>query len=176
MIKLHDLEFEPYISENQIEKAIEEIAAQLNAQYGNEKPVFIGVLNGAFMFASEVIKRFKTDCEVCFVKLGSYQGTQSSGKVKTLLGLNQSLKGRKVVILEDIVDTGNTLEEIDKILNNEEVAEYKIVTLFFKPDAYKKRFPIDIKGIEIPNKFIVGYGLDYDGLGRNLAEVYKRKE
>ena len=176
MIKLHDLEFEPYISENQIKKAIDEIADQLNEEYANERPLFIGVLNGAFMFASEVIKRFKTNCEVSFVKLGSYQGTESSGEVKTLLGLNQSLKGRRVVILEDIVDTGNTLLEIDKILQAEEVADYKIVSLFFKPEAYNKSFPIDLIGIEIPNKFIVGYGLDYDGLGRNLAEVYKRKE
>jgi adenylate kinase len=128
------------------------------------------------MFASEVIKRFKGDCEVSFVKLGSYQGTETTGNVKTLLGLNQPLKGRKVILLEDIVDTGNTLEEINKILRKEAVDNYEVATLFYKPEAYKKDFNIKYRGLEIPNKFIVGYGLDYDGLGRNLTQIYKRKE
>ncbi|SDS04816.1 adenylate kinase [Christiangramia echinicola] len=176
MIKLHDLEFEPYISEEEIITAIDKISDELNAEYAGQKPVFIGVLNGSFMFASEVIKRFNSDCEVSFVKMGSYDGTESTGNVRTLVGLNQELKGRQVVLLEDIVDTGNTLVEIDKILKSAEVASYKVATLFFKPEAYKKDVPVQIKGIDIPNKFIVGYGLDYDGLGRNLTKVYKRKE
>ncbi|WP_169514032.1 adenylate kinase [Christiangramia echinicola] len=176
MIKLHDLEFEPYISEEEIITAIDKISDELNAEYAGQKPVFIGVLNGSFMFASEVIKRFNSDCEVSFVKMGSYDGIESTGNVKTLVGLNQELKGRQVVLLEDIVDTGNTLVEIDKILKSAEVASYKVATLFFKPEAYKKDVPVQIKGIDIPNKFIVGYGLDYDGLGRNLTQVYKRKE
>lgn len=108
--------------------------------------------------------------------MGSYEGTESTGKVKTLLGLNQELKGRTVILLEDIVDTGNTLVEINQILKQAEVGEYKVVTLFYKPEAYKKNIPLDYVGMEIPNKFIVGYGLDYDGLGRNLTQVYKRKE
>ena len=176
MIKLHDLEFEPYISEEEITKAIDKISDELNAEYTGKRPVFIGVLNGSFMFASEVIKRFHSDCEVSFVKMGSYEGTETTGMVKTLVGLNQELKGREVVLLEDIVDTGNTLVEIDQILRKAEVASYKVATLFFKPEAYKKDVPVQIKGIEIPNKFIVGFGLDYDGLGRNLTQVYKRKE
>lgn len=176
MVKLHDLEFEPFISEGQIEEAIEKISEDLNKDFGDKKPVFIGVLNGAFMFASEVIKRFNYDCEISFVKLASYEGTSSTGKVKTFLGLNQDLKGRQVVLLEDIVDTGNTLVEIDRILKEAEVASYKVATLFYKPEAYKKSIPIDYIGLEIPNKFIVGFGLDYDGLGRNLTQVYKRKE
>lgn len=176
MIKLHDLEFEPYISEKEINDAIEQLADKLNQDYRDENPVFLGVLNGSFMFASEVIKRFNCDCEVSFVKLGSYQGTQTTGKVKTLLGLNQSLKDRKVILLEDIVDTGNTLEEINKILVKEGVANYEVATLFYKPEAYKKDFNIKYRGLDIPNKFIVGYGLDYNGLGRNLTEIYKRKE
>ncbi|PTX41951.1 adenylate kinase [Christiangramia gaetbulicola] len=176
MIKLHDLEFEPFISEGEITKAIDRISEELNADYDGKIPVFIGVLNGSFMFASEVIKRFRSDCEVSFVKMGSYEGTETTGNVRTLVGLNQELKGREVVLLEDIVDTGNTLVEIDEILKKAEVASYKVATLFFKPAAYKKNVPVQIKGIEIPDKFIVGFGLDYDGLGRNLTQVYKRKE
>lgn len=176
LIKLHDLEFQPYISEKEILKAIEKLARSLNQDYQGQTPIFLGVLNGAFMFASEVIKRFKGDCEVSFVKLGSYQGTQSTGKVETLLGLNHSLKDRKVILLEDIVDTGNTLNSINEILQKEGVAGYEVATLFYKPEAYKRNFNIKYIGLEIPNKFIVGYGLDYDGLGRNLTEVYKRKE
>lgn len=176
MIKLHDLEFEPYISEDEINAAIVKIANKLNKDYQDANPIFLGVLNGSFMFASEVIKRFNGDCEVSFVKLGSYKGTRTTGNVKTLLGLNQSLKGRKIILLEDIVDTGNTLEEINKILLKEEVDNYEVATLFYKPEAYKKDFNIKYRGLEIPNKFIVGYGLDYDGLGRNLTQIYKRKE
>lgn len=175
-MKLHDLEFEPYISEQEILQVIEEISETLNKDFGDKKPVFLGVLNGSFMFASEVIKRFNGDCEISFVKMGSYEGTESTGKVKTLLGLNQDLKGRQVILLEDIVDTGNTLVEIDQILKNAEVADYKVVTLFFKPDAYKKNIPVQYRGMDIPNEFIVGFGLDYDGLGRNLTQVYKRKQ
>ncbi|MDT0689208.1 hypoxanthine phosphoribosyltransferase [Salegentibacter sp. F188] len=176
MIQLHDLQFEPYISEEEIEGAVAKIANRLNEDYKNQNPIFIGVLNGSFMFASEVIKRFEGDCEVSFVKMGSYEGTSTTGTVKTLVGLNQKVEVRKVVILEDIVDTGNTLEEINKILEAEDVADYKVATLFFKPEAYKKSLHIEYIGIEIPDKFIVGYGLDYDGLGRNLRQVYKRKE
>jgi len=175
LVKLHDLEFEPYISEEEIIKAIEEISLKLNKDFVDKKPVFLGVLNGSFMFASEIIKRFNGDCEVSFVKMGSYEGTESTGNVKTLLGLNQQLKGRHVVLLEDIVDTGNTLVELDKILKEAEVEDYKVVTLFYKPEAYKKNIPVKYRGMEIPNEFIVGFGLDYNGLGRNLTQVYKRK-
>lgn len=175
-MKLHDLEFEPYLSEEEITRAIERVAKELNEDYRGEVPVFLGVLNGAFMFASELIKRFDGDCEVSFVKLGSYEGTQTTGNVKTLMGLTQSLQGRKVILIEDIVDTGNTLESIYQILEKEKVADFKVVSLFFKPEAYKKDFKIEYVGMEIPDKFIVGFGLDYDGLGRNLREVYKRKE
>lgn len=175
MVKLHDLEFEPYISEEEITRVIEEISVKLNKDFRDKKPVFLGVLNGSFMFASEIIKRFNGDCEISFVKMGSYEGTETTGNVKTLLGLNQELKGRQVILLEDIVDTGNTLVEIDQILKKAEVQDYKVVTLFYKPEAYKKDIPVQYIGMEIPNEFIVGFGLDYDGLGRNLTQVYKRK-
>lgn len=176
LVQLHDLKFTPFISEAEINAAIERVAGEINNDFEGETPVFLGVLNGAFLFAAEVIKRFKGDCEVNFVKLSSYTGTSTSGEVDSLMGLTQPLKNRSVVVIEDIVDTGNTLESIDKILKAEKVKRYKIATLFYKPEAYKKSLPIDYIGIEIPNDFIVGYGLDYDGLGRNLTQVYKLKE
>lgn len=176
MIQLHDLRFEPFISEEKINKAIDEMAAILNRDYKDANPVFLGVLNGAFMFASEIIKRFEGDCEVTFVKLGSYKGTATSGNVDTLLGLTHTLEGRQVIVLEDIVDTGNTLAAIDSILVKEKVAAYRIATLFFKPNAYQMEYPVDYIGMNISNDFIVGYGLDYDGLGRNLTQIYKLKQ
>ncbi len=176
MIQLHDLEFVPYISEETITTAIEELSQQINRDYEGKTPVFLGILNGAFLVASEIIKRFPGACEVSFVKLGSYEGTATTGKVQTLLGLTQELEGREVIVIEDIIDTGNTLVEIDRILREKKVSSYKIATLFYKPEAYKKKLSIDYIGIEIPNYFIVGYGLDYDGLGRNLNQVYKLKK
>lgn len=175
MIQLHDLKFEPFISEEKIQRSIEGISEKLNKDYEGKNPVFLGILNGAFMVASEIIKRFRGDCEVVFVKVGSYQGTQTTGKVETLLGLTQSLKDREVVVIEDIIDTGTTLAAIDRILKKEGVAGYKTATLFFKPEAYTQDYSIDYIGMEIPNDFIVGYGLDYNGLGRNLTQVYKLK-
>lgn len=176
MVQLHDLEFEPFISEDEITRSIEELSEKLNKEYKGKTPVFLGILNGAFLVASELIKRFKGDCEVAFVKLGSYEGTSTLGTVETLMGLNIPLKGRHVIVVEDIVDTGNTLEAIYKILKDAEVADFKTATLFFKPEAYKKKYSIEYIGMEIPNDFIVGYGLDYNGLGRNLTQVYKLKK
>ncbi|MFL1895721.1 adenylate kinase [Aquimarina sp. 2-A2] len=175
MIKLHDLYFTPYISEERIAQAIDRIAAQLNKDYKDDNPLFIGVLNGCFMFVSEILKRFDHDCEVSFVKLASYSGTQSTENVRELIGLNEDIKGRKVVVLEDIVDTGNTIEELLKILEAKGSESIAIATLFYKPEVYKKDIKLDYIGFEIPNRFIVGYGLDYDGLGRNLTEVYQLK-
>ena len=176
MIQLHDLQFEPFISEEKINRSIDNIAEKINSDFKDKNPVFLGVLNGAFMVASEIIKRYTGDCEVTFVKLGSYEGISTKGNVETLIGLSHSLEGREVVVIEDIVDTGNTLAAIDRILNSHKVAGYKIATLFFKPGAYQKNYKIDYIGMEIPNDFIVGYGLDYDGLGRNLTQIYKLKQ
>jgi len=175
LVQLHDLKFTPFISEAEINAGIEKVAAQINADFKGKNPVFLGVLNGAFLFAAELIKRFEGDCEVNFVKLSSYEGTGTTGNVESLMGLTAPLKGRNVVVIEDIVDTGNTLESIDKILKKEEVNLYKIATLFYKPASYKKNLTIDYIGMDIPNDFIVGYGLDYNGLGRNLTQVYKLK-
>ncbi|WP_109097946.1 adenylate kinase [Aquimarina sp. AU58] len=175
MVKLHDLQFVPFISEEEIETAIDKVSAGLNQDLVDKNPLFIGVLNGAFMFASEVLKRFDYDCEISFVKLASYEGTETTHEVKELVGLGEEVSGRTVVILEDIVDTGNTIEVLTEMLVEKGCLTYKIATLFYKPEAYTKKININYIGIEIPNRFIVGYGLDYNGLGRNLTEVYQLK-
>ncbi len=175
MIKLHDLQFVPFIAEDTILEAIDTIGDKLNQDLANKNPLFIGVLNGAFIFVSEIAKRFNYNCEVSFVKLASYEGVKSTQTVKQLVGLNEDVTGRTVVVLEDIVDTGNTLETIVTLLKNQGCSEIKIATLFYKPEVYNKEIILDYIGIEIPNRFIVGYGLDYNGLGRNLNEIYQLK-
>lgn len=165
--------FEPFISAEEIDFAISNLAKQMDDDFFEEVPVFIGVLNGSFMVLSDLMKKYRGMCEVSFVKMASYEGTESTHDVKQLIGLNQSLENRTVVIVEDIVDTGNTIEELKRILKGKNVKHLKIATLFFKPDVYKKDIKIDYIGIRIPNKFIVGFGLDYDGLGRNLPDVYQ---
>ncbi|WP_395046366.1 hypoxanthine phosphoribosyltransferase [Flavobacterium sp.] len=175
-IKLHDKHFVPFISAQEIDFAIATMAAQVEADFADETPVFVGVLNGAFMVVSDFMKHYKSPCEVSFIKMASYEGTASTNEVKQLIGINQDLSGRTVIVIEDIVDTGNTVEELKILFKNKGVKHFKIATLFFKPEAYKKDIKLDYIGIRIPNKFIVGFGLDYDGLGRNLPEVYQLKE
>jgi len=175
MIKLHDKYFKPFISAEKIEKEVERLANEISNDLGDEVPVFIGILNGSFMFVSDFVKKYPKPCEVTFIKLASYQGVKSSEDIQRLIGLTQDLTGRTVVILEDIIDTGNTLVEVHRIFKNENVKELKIATLFHKPDAYKKDYKLHYVGINIPNKFIVGFGLDYDGLGRDLPEIYQIK-
>lgn len=175
VIKLHDLYFKPFISEKQISDAVQRMVDAVEEDLGDEIPVFVGILNGSFMFVSDFVKRYPKPCEVTFIKLASYQGVKSTEDIQRLIGLTQDLTGRTVVILEDIIDTGNTLVEVHRIFKNENVKQLIIATLFYKPEAYKKDFKLDYVGIEIPNKFIVGYGLDYDGLGRNLPAIYQQK-
>jgi len=176
VIQLHDKQFVPFVSAQEIDFAIAKIAALVEDDFADETPVFVGVLNGAFMVVSDFMKHYKSPCEVCFIKMASYEGTTSTNEVKQLIGLDQDLTGRTVIIIEDIVDTGNTLVALKELFKKQNVKHFKIATLFFKPEAYKKEIKIDYVGIRIPNKFIVGYGLDYDGLGRNLPEVYQLKE
>lgn len=176
MIQLHDKQFVPFISAKEIEFAITKMVAQVEADFADETPVFVGVLNGAFMVVSDFLKQYKKPCEVSFIKMASYEGTATTNEIKQLIGINQNLTGRTVVLIEDIVDTGNTLVELKELFKKQNVKHFKIATLFFKPEAYTKDIKIDYIGIRIPNKFIVGFGLDYDGLGRNLPEVYKLKE
>ncbi|WP_116787094.1 hypoxanthine phosphoribosyltransferase [Flavobacterium psychrotrophum] len=176
MIQLHDKHFVPFLSAADLDATLQRMAKQVTEDLKGETPIFIGVLNGAFMVVSDFVKHYKGNCEVSFVKVASYEGTGSTGEVKQLIGLSQSLAGRSVVIIEDIVDTGNTIEELKRMFEGQGVKQLKIATLFFKPEAYTKNVPLDYIGFEIPNKFIVGYGLDYDGLGRNLPEIYQLKE
>lgn len=176
MLKLHDLRFKPFISAEKIDDAVTKMANQISDDLGDEIPVFIGILNGSFMFVSDFVKKYPKPCEVTFIKLASYEGVKSTEDIQRLIGLTQDLSGRTVVILEDIIDTGNTLHEVHRIFNSENVKKLIIATLFYKPEAYKKDFKLHYVGIEIPNKFIVGYGLDYDGLGRDLPEIYQLKK
>lgn len=173
MIQLHDKHFVPFISAAEIDKAVARMAAEVAKDMKDETPVFVGVLNGAFMIVSDFMKHYQKPCEITFVKLSSYEGTSTTNEVKQLLGINQDLEGRTVIVIEDIVDTGTTVVELKKMFEGKNVKQLKIATLFFKPEAYSKDITIDYIGFEIPNKFIVGYGLDYDGLGRNLPEIYQ---
>lgn len=172
LMQLHDLHFKPFISETEISEAVDSVAGQINKDYQGLNPIFLCVLNGSFMFAADLVRRFKGNCEISFTKLASYEGTNSSGDVKTLLGVGQTLKDRNVIIVEDIVDTGNTLAELQKILEREQVKSFRTATLFFKPEAYGKSLAVEYVGMSISNDFIVGYGLDYKGLGRNLPQIY----
>ncbi len=175
MIQLHDLFFKKYISKTQINQVINDVVVKINDDYKNKTPVFLIVLNGAFFFGADIIKKFNGNCEISFIKVASYDGTQSTGNVSTVMGVDPSLKGRDVIIIEDIVDSGNTIEAILKILEQEYVKSYKIATMFYKPLAFTKTYKVDYIGMEIENDFIVGYGLDYNGLGRNLNTIYKLK-
>lgn len=173
-IKLHDLHFNPFISEDELSKIVSSLVKEVSADLEpNEVPLFIGILNGSFLFAADFIRKYQNNCEVSFVKLSSYQGTESSEIVNELIGINEDLTGRTVIILEDIIDTGSTLHKIYDTFKNKKVKQLKIATLFFKPDVYRKELPIDYIGKSIEDKFIVGYGLDYNGLGRNLPAIYQ---
>lgn len=176
VIRVHDKHFEPYITANEIAKRIKEVAQKLNTDYTGKKPLFIAILNGSFMFASDLFKELTIDAEICFIKLASYKGTKSSGQVITAIGLDTDIFDREVVIVEDIVDTGKTLSEFLPQLQHQQPASLKIVALLHKPDATVFPITIDYTGFSIPNKFVVGYGLDYDGLGRNIPEIYRLVE
>lgn len=172
-VKIKDKEFLLSIKAEEIQKAVSNIAAKINHDLDGKVPLFLVILNGSFMFASDLFKLLKIPCEISFLKTSSYQGTNTTGNVKTLIGLAEDIKGRTVVILEDIVDTGHTIKDILINLTEYEPAEIKICTMLFKPNAYKMNIKLDYVGIEIPNDFIIGYGLDYDGFGRNYADIYK---
>ena len=172
--KLHDLYFKEFISTNEISAIVKKLAEQVkNDLPKDEVPVFIGILNGCFVFTADFLRAYKGDCEISFVKLASYEGTTSTEKVKKLIGINEDLTNRTVIILEDIIDTGATLQDIYEIFETKNIKELKIVTLFYKPDVYRKELHINYIGKNIEDKFIVGYGLDYNGYGRNLPAIYQ---
>jgi len=176
IITVKDKSFKSYISEENLQISVKNVASKINDDYKGTQPIFLGVLNGSFMFFADLLKSIDLECTVSFVKLASYEGTNTTGKVNELIGLSESIEGKDIVIVEDIVDTGNTLVKLYDILSKGNPKSIKIATLLYKPEAYKKHHPIDYIGLEIPNAFVLGYGLDYDGLGRNLSSIYVLNE
>jgi hypoxanthine phosphoribosyltransferase len=175
-VRVHDKIFIPYLSKAEIETGIKNLAAKINVDYAGETPLFIAILNGSFMFASELFKHLTIASEICFIKLASYKGTTSSGHVITSIGLDTELKGKHVIILEDILDTGKTLSQFLPQIENMQPASLKIAALLHKPEATIYNVPLDYNAFKIPNKFVVGFGLDYNGLGRNIPALYQLKE
>ena len=174
-VNLKDKTFEVFISDTEIAEIVHSISNQINNS-GVKDPLFIAVMNGAFLFAADVMRKITiSNAEISFIKLSSYEGTETTGKVDELIGVSDDISGRNIIVLEDIIDTGITLEKIISLLKKEEVADIKVATLLFKPDAYTKDIHIDFIGKSIPNDFVVGYGLDFDEIGRNLPHIYKLK-
>lgn len=173
-IVVHDKIFEKTVPHREIVQSIRSVARKMNERWRNTErpPVFLAVLNGAFMFAGELLRHIEFDCEIHFVKLSSYQGTESGPAVSRLIGLDRPVEGREVVVLEDIVETGNTVQMLDELLRGLSPASVRYASMFFKPAAYGKNIPIEYYAMELPNDFIIGFGLDYDGLGRNLKDIY----
>ena len=174
-IQIKDLTFVPYINETDLLKAVNDVAQKINADYAGKDVLFVGVLNGVFMFASDLMKRIDLNCQISFVKLSSYDGTESTEVVKELFGLSESVEGKHVILLEDIVDTGITIDGLYTDLMKQNPASLEICTLLFKPEKYTKGVPIKYIAKSVPNEFVVGYGLDYDGFGRNIPMIYQLK-
>ena len=176
VVKIHDREFVKSISREEIAAQVKRVAERINRDYAGKRPLLLGVLNGCFMFVSDLMKELEIECEISFVKFSSYQGTDTTGAVNQVMGLNESIEGRDVIIVEDIVDTGLTMHNMLQTLAESKPASLAIASLFLKPA--RLRVPVEVKysAFEIPDRFIVGYGLDYDGLGRNLPDVYDVKE
>lgn len=175
-VQLHDLMFVTLFSEKQVQERVRELGAEITEQYKGKTPLFISILSGAFVFAADLMRAFDADCEVGFVKLSSYAGTQSSGSVQTVMGLEKDLSGRHLIIVEDIVDTGRTLHFFIEHLRRQNPASICTVAFLRKPDAAEFPVAVDYVGFDIENRFVVGYGLDYDGLGRNLPGIYQLRE
>jgi len=172
-VQLHDLSFEPFISQAQIEERIKSIAADLKTDFGDKRPIFLAILNGSFVFAADFVRQCDFDCELSFIKLASYDGLNSTGALQTMIGLTDDLTNRDVIILEDIVDTGNTIHQFIPTLLDAKPASITTVALLVKPDSLQHDIEIAHVAFEIPPKFVVGYGMDYKGLGRNLPAIYQ---
>ena len=171
-----DKEFEKFISSEEITERIKSLAATINSDYADKKPLFVAILNGSFMFAADLMKEINIPCEISFVKVASYQEMESSGNVKQLIGLNENIFKKDVIILEDIVDTGRTISKILEEFKSLGASSVEVVTLLQKPACNTSGEPLKYIGFDIPEKFVVGYGLDYDGLGRNLKDIYQLSE
>lgn len=175
-VTVHNKEFELAYHYNEILASIKAMAKKINEDYKNKMPLFLSVLNGSFMVTSDIMKEINIPCQISFVKLSSYEGTHTTDSVKQLIGLKEDINGRDVVVIEDIVDTGNTLNDLYKVLKTKKPRSIKIATLLYKPDAYRYKHSIDYVGLQVPNDFLIGYGLDYRGLGRNLKHIYKIRQ
>jgi hypoxanthine phosphoribosyltransferase len=171
-IKVLDKSFDPFISSTRIQENIARIAADLDRDFWDKDPLFLAILNGSFIFAADLFQQLQMPCRISFVKMASYLGTGTTGQVHQLIGLQESIAGQHVIILEDIVDTGLTINKLIDHLKTFNPADIRIASMFFKPEAFKANFKIDYLGMEIPNKFVVGYGLDYNGYGRNFKDLY----
>jgi hypoxanthine phosphoribosyltransferase len=171
-VSLHDKQFRPYLRADELANAVDNLASRLNVDYAGRQPLFVVVLTGAFMFASDLLKRITVPCEIVFIRVASYEGEASSGVVQEVLGLREDVQGRDLIIVEDIVDTGTTMHYLLPRLRAQGPASVEIATLFFKPASLRHELALNYVALEIPNDFVVGYGLDYDGLGRNLPDVY----
>lgn len=175
-ITVRDKEFVSFISEDQIQNRVKELAASLTADYARKNPLFIGVLNGSFMFAADLMKNVSIPCEVAFIRMSSYSGMESTGNVKQVLGLQGNVFGRHIILLEDIVDSGLTMSDTLTFFEDRGPKSVEIATLLLKPEKLEKKLSLKYVGFEIPEKFVVGYGLDYEGHGRNLKDIYQLKE
>ncbi len=174
-IKVRDKEFEVYLNESEIQKRIAEIGDEMNEEYANKNPLFIGILNGSFMFASDLMKAVNVPSEIAFIRMASYKGMESTGAVKQVLGLQENVFGRHLVLIEDIVDSGLTMDQVIKFFQERGPKSIRVATLLLKPEKLEKDLKLDYVGFEIPEKFVVGYGLDYNGHGRNLKDIYQLK-
>lgn len=172
IITILDKRFSVYIQAEDIQNRVKEIAAKLNESHAGKTPLFLAILNGSFIFASDLLKNITIDCEISFVKLASYIGTSSTGKITTMIGLSESLNGKDIIIVEDIIDTGRTMKNLLGILHDHSPESITIVTLLFKKEALIENIKPDHVGFEVPDKFLVGYGLDYNSMGRNLEKIY----
>jgi len=172
-VTLHDLTFRPYLGKEEIDDAIGRLAEGLNTRFTGKRPLLVVVLNGAFVFGAELFKRMECECEVAFIRVSSYRGTSSTGEVREEMPIGADVAGRDVIVVEDIIDTGLTMGALRQRMKSAGASSVTLVTLLYKPDAFKGDYPIDHIGIEIPDRFVVGYGLDYDGLGRNLPAIYQ---
>lgn len=172
IISVKDKKFCVSINADDLQKNVKRVADEINRDYNGREVMFVGILNGAFMFAADLLKNISLDCEISFVKVASYSGTSSTGEVKELIGLNSDIKGRDVVLVEDIIETGLTIGTVLGMLEKLGAKSVRVATLIFKPESFKGNYKVDYVGFSLPKSFIVGYGLDYDGYGRNLPEIY----